>query len=105
MVEVDADKTETAHAKYEHLIARAKLVPATKTIVVHPCDETSLRGALEAADESLIVPILVDPIRKIRAVADEYGLDIGRFELSTWRIAMPRPQWASNWSTRRRATC
>ncbi len=76
-----SDKTETAHAKYEHLIARAKLVPATKTIVVHPCDETSLRGALEAADEGLIVPILVGPSRKIRALADEHSLDIGRFEL------------------------
>ena len=27
------------HAKYERLIARAKKVPAPKTIVVHPCDE------------------------------------------------------------------
>ena len=38
------------HAKYERLIVRAKKVPTPKTIVVHPCDETSLRGAVEAAE-------------------------------------------------------
>ena len=37
------------HAKYERLIAAAKEVPAASTIVVHPCDETSLRGCVEAA--------------------------------------------------------
>ena len=39
------------------------------TCVAHPCDETSLRGALEAAELGLIVPILVGPEAKIRAVA------------------------------------
>jgi phosphate acetyltransferase len=81
LVQVDSNKTEMAHAKYEHLIARAKLVPAMKTLVVHPCDETSLRGASEAAEMGLITPVLVGPSRKIRAVADEHSLDIGRFEL------------------------
>src|SRR6266508_3703161 len=38
------------HAKYERLIARAKQVPPATTVVVHPCDETSLRGAVEAAE-------------------------------------------------------
>lgn len=37
------------HAKYEKLIARAKEVPSPKTIVVYPCDESSLRGAIDAA--------------------------------------------------------
>ena len=32
-------------SKYERLVARAKQVPAATTIVAHPCDETSLRGA------------------------------------------------------------
>jgi phosphate acetyltransferase len=48
-----------AHAKYERLVARAKEVPAATTIVVHPCDETSLRGGVEAAEAGIIVPILV----------------------------------------------
>jgi phosphate acetyltransferase len=71
----------TPHAKYERLIARAKQVPAAKTIVVHPCDETSLRGAIEAAELGIIIPLLVGPRAKIAAVAGASGLDIGRFEI------------------------
>jgi phosphate acetyltransferase len=69
------------HAKYERLIARAKTVPPAKTLVVHPCDETSLRGALEAADEGIIIPILVAPADKLKAVASKHGLDIGNCEI------------------------
>jgi hypothetical protein len=54
--------------KYERLLARAKEVPAARTIVVHPCDETSLRGPIEAAEAGLIVPILVGPAVRIQAV-------------------------------------
>ena len=46
-------------SKYENLISLAKEVPPVKTVVVHPCDETSLRGACEAAELGIIVPILV----------------------------------------------
>ena len=69
------------HAKYERLIAAARAVPAAKTLVVHPCDETSLRGATEAADAALIQPILVGPAAKITAAAREHSVDISRFEL------------------------
>ena len=44
------------HAKYERLIERAKAAPASSTIVVHPCDETSLRGPVEAAEAGIIEP-------------------------------------------------
>jgi phosphate acetyltransferase len=44
--------------------------------VVHPCDESSLRGALEAADEGLIVPVLVGPEKRIRAVGADCRLDL-----------------------------
>ena len=68
-------------SKYERLIAQAKQVPAVATIVVHPCDETSLRGPIEAAEAGIIVPILVGPIAKISAVARAHGLNIDRFEI------------------------
>jgi phosphate acetyltransferase len=68
-------------SKYERLIARAKEVPAATTVVVHPCDESSLRGAVEAAEAGIIVPILVGPAAKISAVAREHNLDIGRFRV------------------------
>ena len=69
------------HAKYARLIARAKGVEAPKTLVVHPCDETSQRGALEAAAAGLIVPILVGPAAKISTVARTYKLDLDGIEI------------------------
>src|SRR6266516_1624596 len=68
-------------SKYERLIARAKQVPAATTIVVHPCEETSLRGPIQAAEAGIIKPILVGPAAKIAGVAGEHGLDIGRYEI------------------------
>src|SRR5215510_12333744 len=73
--------TLQTHEKYERLIARAKGVESVKTLVVHPCDETSLRGALEAADAGLIVPILVGPAAKISAVVRAHKLDIDGIEI------------------------
>jgi len=69
------------HAKYERLIAAATAVPAVATIVVHPCDESSLRGAVESAEAGIISPILVGPAAKITGVASRYNLDISKFEL------------------------
>jgi phosphate acetyltransferase len=70
-----------APSKYERLIARAKQASAAKTVVAHPCDESSLRGVTQAAEAGIIVPILVGPAAKISAVAREHGLDIDRFEI------------------------
>ena len=67
---------ERKHEKYERLIARCKeLAPAT-TAVAHPCDESSLRGAVEAAELGILQPILVGPRAKIEAVAAQAKLDI-----------------------------
>jgi phosphate acetyltransferase len=66
---------------YERLIARAKQVPPAKTVLVHPCDETSLRGAVEAAEVGIIIPILVGPKAKIAAAARRHGIDVSRFEI------------------------
>jgi phosphate acetyltransferase len=75
---VVADKP---NAKYDRLIARAKQVPAAKTVVVHPCDETSLRGPVEAAELGIIAPILVGPKAKIEANAATHKIDISRCEI------------------------
>jgi phosphate acetyltransferase len=69
------------HAKYDHLIAAAKAVPAVSTIVVHPCDESSLRGAAEAAEAGIIKPILVGPASKIKDTAAKYSLNISGFDI------------------------
>ena len=79
--EASANGSHKPHAKYARLIAKAKEVPAATTMVVHPCDETSLRGVTEASEAGIIIPILVGPAAKINAVAHKYKLDISRFEL------------------------
>lgn len=73
--------TGAPQSKYDRLIVMAREVAAAKTIVVHPCDETSLRGAIDAAEAGLIIPVLVAPAVKIKNVAREYSIDIGRYEL------------------------
>ena len=56
-------------SKYETLIAAARDGTPAVTVVAHPCDESSLRGALDAAAAGLIEPVLVGPEAKIRRVA------------------------------------
>jgi phosphate acetyltransferase len=67
--------------KYERLIARAKQVPPVTTVVVHPCDESSLRGATEAAEANIIVPILVGPAEKISTVARQHQIKLDEFQI------------------------
>lgn len=56
-------------------------IPPVTTAVVHPCDRDSLRGAIEAAERKLILPVLVGPEARIRALAAAEGLD-----LAPWRV-------------------
>jgi phosphate acetyltransferase len=79
---MSADATQTQPpSKYDRLIAAAKAAPPVPTVVVHPCDETSLRGAVDSAQAGIIRPILVGPEGKIRETASKYGLDISGFEI------------------------
>jgi phosphate acetyltransferase len=73
--------TAQAGSKYDRLIATARTVPPTPTIVVHPCDETSLRGAVDSASAGIIRPLLVGPERKIEETASRFGLDIAGYEI------------------------
>ncbi len=69
------------HAWSRAIVARALNANPLTTAVVHPCDEASLRGAMEAATSKLIVPILVGPETRIRAVATTAGIDISGFRI------------------------
>ncbi len=73
--------TAKLHRHYERLIARARGLEPVPTAVAHPCDETSLRGAVEAAESGLIKPILVGPAARIAAVAKKAQLDVTGFEI------------------------
>ena len=68
--------TGATHAKYERLLEFCKTLPPTPTAVAHPCDESSLRGAVDAAKLKLISPILVGPKARIEGIAGQFDIDI-----------------------------
>ena len=70
-----------SNERYQRLLQHAQKLPPVTTAVAHPCDEVSLKGAVEAARLGLIAPILVGPLDRIRAVAERAGLDISGFPL------------------------
>jgi phosphate acetyltransferase len=76
-----AATTSQPGSKYDRLIAAAKRVPTVSTIVVHPCDESSLRGAIESAEADIIKAILVGPAARIRDVAAKHDLNISDCEI------------------------
>ena len=61
---------------YARLLRRCEGLAPVTCAVVHPCDRDSLLGPLEAARRGLIVPILIGPEAKIRAVAEAEGVDL-----------------------------
>ena len=66
---------------YPALIERCAAIEPIATAIAHPCDESSLRGASEAAEAGLIRPILVGPEAKIRAVAGQCGIELAAYRL------------------------
>lgn len=81
MPDLGGTPKDVRHEKYERLIRAAQAQAAIRVAVVHPCDDVSLEGAVEAARLHLIEPILVGPPDRIRAVAAKAGLDIGAMEI------------------------
>jgi phosphotransacetylase len=72
---------QTGTGKYEQILATCKDLKPIPTAVVHPCEESALSGAVEAANLGIIVPILVGPHDKIEAVASAAGIGISRFKI------------------------
>ena len=71
----------TGTGKYEQLLARCKDLDPVPTSVVHPCEETALAGAVEAAKLGLIAPILVGPANEIKAIARSGGIDLANLQI------------------------
>jgi phosphate acetyltransferase/phosphate butyryltransferase len=67
--------------RYRRLIEMTHGLAPIRTAVVHPVDAASLAGAIEAARENLIVPVLVGPAEKIRAAAEQAKLDLSPYEI------------------------
>jgi phosphate acetyltransferase len=69
------------HEKYRRLIDAAKTLQPVATAIAHPCDESSLSGAVDAAKLGLIRPILVGPKAKIQAVGAKLKVDLAGYEI------------------------
>jgi phosphate acetyltransferase len=57
------------------------VLPPVTVAVVHPCDDVSLQGAIDAHRPGLIAPILVGQSARIQSVADRLGIDISTLPL------------------------
>jgi phosphate acetyltransferase len=73
--------TRTGTGKYELLLERCRTFAPVPTAVAHPCEQTALAGALDAASLGLIAPILVAPVARLREVAQASGVDLSSCRL------------------------
>lgn len=72
---------QTGTGKYEQMLTKCKSLKAVPTAVAHPCEESALSGAIEAANLGLIIPMLVGPREKIEATAKSAGIDIRKYQI------------------------
>jgi phosphotransacetylase/acyl dehydratase len=68
-------------AHYQKLLETTKDITPIRVAVVHPCDEVSLLGAIEAQREGVIKPILIGPKDKISEVAEQAGCSLAGIEI------------------------
>ncbi len=68
-------------ARYQHLLDRTRGLAPIPMAVAHPCDKESLLGVVEATQAGLIVPTLIGPAAKMRAVAEQQGIDLAGLAL------------------------
>jgi acyl dehydratase len=66
---------------FARLLRRRQGLAPVSCAVVHPCDRDSLLGALETAKRGLIVPVLVGPEARIRAVAEAEAVDLSLYRI------------------------
>jgi len=72
---------DSGTGKYENLLERCRGLAPIPTAVAYPCEETALAGAIDAAKEGLIRPILVGPAAKIAEIAKASGITLGDVEI------------------------
>jgi phosphate acetyltransferase len=68
-------------ARFNELLSLSDELDPVRCAVVHPCDDGSLSGAMDAARYGLIIPVLIGPETRIRHVAAEAGIDLTGAEI------------------------
>jgi len=66
---------------FHQFLERCKELPAITTSVCWPLSDVALRGAVEAAEAGIILPVLVGPEVAIRALAKKIGLDLANYPI------------------------
>ena len=67
--------------RFAVLLNRCEGLPPVPCAVAHPCSPDALQGAVDAAHQQLITPILIGPEARIRAVAEEAHVDLTPYRL------------------------
>ncbi|MGO9473767.1 MAG: bifunctional enoyl-CoA hydratase/phosphate acetyltransferase [Rhodomicrobium sp.] len=85
ILEVEAPRSKLRRSTEEHmldgLVAECRGLKPMVTGVVHPCSAGALGGAVEAADDGLILPVLFGPEQEIKSIAEKANLNISRFKI------------------------
>ncbi|MBY4599492.1 bifunctional enoyl-CoA hydratase/phosphate acetyltransferase [Ottowia caeni] len=79
-------------ARFKNLLALVKNIPAVRCAVAHPCDEGTLSGVVVAASHGLLEPVLIGPEARIRAIAEEFSLDLNGMKI----VNMPHSHAAAD---------
>ena len=66
---------------FHQFLERCKALPPITTSVCWPCSDVALRGAVEAVDAGIILPTLVGPEGRLRALAKKVGVDISGYPI------------------------
>lgn len=69
------------HDRYHAVMDACAALPPLVTAVVHPVEANALEAVAEAVRENLIIPLLVGPYGRIKAAAEQGGID-----LSSWKV-------------------
>nr|WP_302478026.1 phosphate acetyltransferase [Burkholderia pseudomultivorans] len=73
---VGAMSESRQHEKYDALIARCRALRPVTVAVAHPCDDVSLRAAVDAARAGIVEPVLIGPVARITTLAAALGIDL-----------------------------
>ena len=63
------------------LFDAARPIEPMPVAVAHPCSEYALKGATEAAEAGLIIPLLIGPKARINKLADAHAVDISGYAI------------------------
>ena len=62
--------------RYRRMLDKSKGIAPKQTAFAHPCDLESLRMVVGARDIGAMLPVLVGPEARMRALAEQHGLDL-----------------------------